>query len=298
MNKEALYDLIERYLDDALTDTERADLEHQMATDAELRAEVELHRALHASLGDKGNLQLRSALDDLLRNPPPLEEVPTSKTPLPPASRPGWLRLAGIMILLAVTGYVVWRWAISGGDTILPSSSEPAKHPSADTISFPQKSAPTDTAARPAKPNPNKPVATAVPADFAPNPILEARIDDMLRGTNLHFEMSSPLAGASFHLQNGQLTLPVQGTVTGEGISPDQPLELFIYSNQPEAWQNKQPNFVTSFNIKPQSDGSYQVDFETTLDIGPGLYYLVIGQKRGDGGHQSLWFGKFSVQKK
>lgn len=298
MNKEELYDLIERYLDNTLADAEREEVEHQMATDAEFRAEVEIQRALHISLGDKGNFQLRSALDDLLRNPPPLDGTLTTKTPFPPASRPGWLRLAGVIILLAAFGYMIWRWVVPGSDSTPAPSSQPAKQPSADTASSPQKATPTDTANLPPSPSPNKTIAVADPADFEPNPVLEARIGDMMRGGNLHFEISSPPVGASFHLQNAQITLAVRGTVTGKEITSDQPLELLVYSNRTEAWQNKQPSFITPFNIKLKNDGSYQVDFETKLKIRPGLYYLVIGQKREDGGHKALWFGKFTVIEK
>ncbi len=87
MNKEELYDLIEQYLEGALPDTASQEVERRLATDADFRAEVELHRAMHRSLGDTGNLRLRTALDTLLRNPPSMDDTPPPETG--PAHRAG-----------------------------------------------------------------------------------------------------------------------------------------------------------------------------------------------------------------
>lgn len=101
MNKEELYDLIERYLDGVLPDAEHQAVERQMAIDADFRAEVELHRALHTSLGDAGNLRLRAALDNLLSNPPSTNDASTPKTAPPLTVSSTWCRLTGLAAVLA-----------------------------------------------------------------------------------------------------------------------------------------------------------------------------------------------------
>ncbi len=293
MNKEELYDLIERYLDGTLPDAEHQAVERQMTTDADFRTEVELHRALHTSLGDAGNFRLRTALDNLLRDPPPIDDFPSSESS-PPASSPRWPRLTGIVVLLAVAVFFVWRWVTPGETSPRSNSPQPEQNqPLIDTTT------PSDPVSPPIKSNPNKPIAMADPADFAPNPVLEARIGDMMRGSGIGFELSSPAVGASFQLHDGRITLPVRGVATGGDIPTDQPLELLIYPNRPEAWDNKQPLATFSLPLTPYAPNSYLTEFRPVLRARPGLYYLVVGQRRPSGddeGHIVLWIGKFIVQ--
>lgn len=295
MNKEELYDLIERYLDGTLPETEHQEVERRLMTDADFRAEVELHRALHTSLGDAGNLRLRAALDNLLSHPPLADDVPTPK-PVPTLTVSfTWRRLTGIAAVLAAIGFFLWLWLAPDDETTRPISSQPAQNQPIDTL-------PPDSISLPIKSNPDKPIAMADPADFAPNPVLEARIGDVLRGDNgVTFELTSPPIAASFQLQNGQVTLPVRGRATGGTIPADQPLELLIYSNRPKDWNNKQPLATFPLALTPDGEGIYRLDFRPALRTRPGLYYIVAGQRRpgedGDG-HRVLWVGKFVVQEK
>lgn len=139
----------------------------------------------------------------------------------------------------------------------------------------------------------------ADPADFVPNPVQEARIGDMMRGSGIGFELTSPAVGASFKLQNGQVTLPIRGIATGGEIPTDQPLELLIYSNRQDAWDNKKPIATFSLPLTQYAPNSYRTEFRPTLRVRPGLYYMVVGQRRtkedGDG-HRTLWVGKFMAQ--
>lgn len=292
MNKEELYDLIERYLDGTLPETEHQAVERQMAIDADFRAEVELHRALHTSLGDAGNLRLRAALDNLLSNPPSTNDASTPKTAPPLTGFFTLRRLTGLAAVLAAIVFFLWLWLAPDDETTRPISSQPIQNQPIDTT-------PPDSISLPIKSNPNKPIAMADPADFVPNPVLEARIGDMMRGSGIGFELTSPAVGASFQLQNGQVTLPIRGIATGGEIPTDQPLELFIYPNRPEAWENKRPVATFPMPVIRDDNGTYQVEFRPTLRVRPGLYYMVVGQRRtkedGDG-HRTLWVGKFMAQ--
>ena len=336
MNKEELYDLIERYLGGALPDAEHQEVERQMAIDADFRAEVELHRALHTSLGDAGNFRLRTALDNLLSDPPLTNDAPTSKTTPTLTGSFTWRQLTSIAALLAAIGFCLWLWLAPDDKTTRPISSQPVQNQPIDTASLPRQNTPPDSASLPsnwlwlasdggtirpipsqptqnqlidtvppdsaslpARPNPNKPIAMADPADFAPNPVLEAKIGDMVRGSGIGFELTSPATGTSFQLQNGQVTLPIRGTATGGDISADQPLELLIYPNRLEAWDNKQPIATFPMPLIRDDNDTYRVDFRPVFRTRPGLYYMVVGQRRtkedGDG-YRTLWVGKFMAQ--
>lgn len=297
MNKEELYDLIERYLDGVLSDAEREAVERRMANEADFRAEVELHRALHTSLSDADNFRLRNALDDLLRDPPPTDDTTNQGSASSTLLR--WPQLVSIVVLIAVAGWFMWQWLSPDNKSLSSPIPQPPQDQTSDTTSTPEQKLPLDTpSSQPVRPKPNKPIAMADPADFKPNPVLEARIGDMVRGNGIGFELTSPAAGASFQLRNGRIALPIRGTVTGGGIPADQPLELLIYPNRPEAWDDKQPIATFSLPLTPYAPDSYQTEFRPMLRTRPGLYYLIVGQRRlpGDDGHIVLWVGKFTVQ--
>lgn len=291
---EELYDLIEQYLDGALPDAEREEVERRIATDTDFRNEVELHRAMHTSLGDADNFRLRIALDTLLRDPPLTSDIPLPKTAPTFITSSFWLRLTVIAALLAVIGFSVWLWLPTDGETTRPLSSPPGQSQPIDTASV----IPPDTASLPVKPNPSKPIAMADPADFVPNPILEARIGDMMRGNGIRLELTSPTSGVSFQLQNGRIMLPVRGSVTGGDIPADQPLKLFVYSNRPEAWENKQSLFQFPLTLQSTTEGAYMFSSQLSLRLRPGLYYIVVGQLRlneEDESYAARWIGKIFV---
>ncbi len=68
MSTEEKYDLIEKYLDQKMTEGERKAFELQIENDSVLKAEVELHQQVEASLKGEKIHELRSALTDVDQN--------------------------------------------------------------------------------------------------------------------------------------------------------------------------------------------------------------------------------------
>lgn len=281
MKKELRDDLIERYLEGVLPETERQEMERRLAADPELRADLELQRTLQRHLRDPAELRLRAALDELLATPPP-DELKPARSP-----KTGWLRLAALLALLILAGLTVWRWPSAGPAKTAPAPvQQPAEPP------------------KPAEPKPENPqsetqkspIAMANPADFEPNPALEARIGGVRGGGGTELELSSPAPGAAFRLQNGRIVLPVQGALTADSLSTLLPFQLFIYANRPKDWDNKQALFNLPLSFQPAGPGQYRVDFRRELQLRPGLYYVVVGQQRAPeagSGYRTLWVGKF-----
>jgi len=291
MNKKTEIELIERYLDGALAENERLGLEKRLAADPALRAELELQRAMQTHLGDPGERRLRAALADVLQNP-------QSRTAWRWHVHPG-LRLAGLAAAILVLIVAAWWMLRPGPDTQGPPVAEqplpggPA--PQAElppTSPLPEKQPPVEL------PADSRQLAQADPADFVPNPTLDARIGNVRGAGDLDVQIDSPVPDAVFKLQNGMLPLAVRGTVRADSTALLQPLRLFVYSNRPEAWENKKPVFDQLLSPELLDRETYRLQFNQTLRLSPGLYYLVLGQQRGPGqadGYRTLWVGRFSL---
>ncbi|MFN0175704.1 MAG: hypothetical protein ACKVU0_13720 [Saprospiraceae bacterium] len=298
MQKETLHDLIERYLEDAVSEAEREIVHHRLATDTEFRAALEFQRAMQLHLGDPGELRLHAALDDILFVPPPETARPLEK----PSNMPkisGWLRLGGLLALLIVAGIAIWYMWSNGQPK--PAESVPVQRPIQSPPSEPRvETSPGPTQTPPvAEDLPKRPIAMANPKDFVPNPDLEARIGGIRGAEGLEISLSSPTTDAVFYLQNGMISLPITGTLNADSLAIRQPVRFFIYSNRPKDWENKQALFNTVLRFKPDGEERYRVYMRQQLRLRPGLYYFVVGQQRppeDDGGYQTLWVGRFTVQ--
>jgi len=148
-------DLIEQYLEGSLSPADRQAVESRLATDADFRAHVELHRQLHDEFADPQKLQLRDLLGDILRESPP-----------PPAKQ-GWMKGLGIAVVVLLIGWMGWRW-LSPAHRPAPSVPEEVK-------SAPLPTGPVatpETRMEPSEPlekTPDRPIAMADPAAFALN---------------------------------------------------------------------------------------------------------------------------------
>ncbi len=298
MTQEELYNSIEQYLAGKSSGAERAEIERRIETDAGFRAEVNIHRDLLHEFADAENLNFRLALDRFMASPPPLEDVPPdSPGPENKPSGANW-RLIGGIATIAVLAGIFFLGPFFKPETAPPLS--PAPENTAPVAPLPIPAPPSPTPTPPVEAKKPMPIAFADPKDFLPNPILEARITDQVRGDmggETKIELSSPTAGSVFLLKKSTATIPFRGFVTSGPIPGDRPLQLFIYSNRPEPWDKKEPLFSIPILTKPTVDESiFDINFHQSLSLTPGLYYLVVGQKREeDEGFKNLWFGKVVV---
>ncbi len=295
MKKETLHDLIERYLDDDVSEAEQQTVDRLLATDTEFRVALEFHRAMHLHLGDSGELRLHAALDDILLAPAPPPE--TFGRPSVLTKRSGWLRFGGLLLLLVVASFAVWHFW--GNPQPLPTEPVPVQQ----QIQKPSTEPIVQTAPAPIKNQseglPKRPIARANPKGFIPNPALEARMGNVRGDGGVDISLSSPAINAVFYLKNGKVILPIKGSLSADSTALRQPFRMLIYSNSPKDWENKQALFNLPLPFKPLGEEQYRVDFHQQLRLRPGLYYAVAGQERPaetGGGHRTLWVGKFTVK--
>ena len=291
MKNETLHELIEQYLNSSLTAAKRQEFERQLASDATLRAELELHRALQEHLGDAGEQRLRLALEDVMQAP----VAKSAKTVSLFSGR--WLAWAAVFVLILTACLLLWQRQTPEPPalvTVPPMSSE-----TNTTVQQPNEP-PATNSSPPAqqKPRREQPIAMANPADFIPNPTLEARIGGIRGNQEIALDWLSPASGAEFVLKNSHITLPVELRIQADSAALALPIRLFVYSNRPENWANNKPSAELDFPLKHLGQDEYQLRFNTQVRLRPGLYYLVAGQLRPrdiGGGYRTLWVGSFLV---
>lgn len=271
-------ELIERYLNGSLSASDRQVVEARLTTDAIFKAEVELHRQLHAEFTDPHKLQLRDLLSDIVK-----------ETTLPPPGRPLWLKVLGIVLLILMSGWLAWLWFSSTQarppiqQEIQPPSTQPV-------VVLPAQ----DTPAKPLEKIP-APIAMANPTDFATNPTFEPRLGSKFRdtdGAGDTVEMQSPVLGANFIPRSVFTNLDFRGTISGAADTAVYPLVIKIYNNQ----MNAEPLFQVLPIVSGRNSASSQWTFSSSprLRLRPGLYYFTVERQAGE---KIIFVGKFSVGK-
>lgn len=290
MKDDALHELIEQYLEGTLPKKQRLVVESRLATDPAFRAELELQRAMQEHLGDPGAMRLRETLARVMQQP---LERPAFRWRLNPGLRLVAVAAAFIMLIIAA-----W-WAMQPASPGKAGQAV-AVQPHPDTTDqlagnpAPPESAPPD----PVQPPQTPPLlAQADPTDFFPNPTLDARIGSIRGAGDLEVQIDQPLPDAAFNNQKGTLPLVFRGTMRADSLVMLQPLQLFLYTNRPEAWANKKPRWKTTIIPESAGNDTFQLQLDQTLRLHPGLYYLVLGQQRGSDvreGFRTVWVGRFS----
>ena len=295
MKKDIQQDLIERYLNGALSEAEQQDVERRLAADAAFRNELALQRAIQQHLGNPAELRLRSALDNMW------QEIASGQTQEHRGNRPTYkvwrpyvAAAAAVVLLIAA-----WWW-------LQPLQSIPEEPLTAqqtlrtpDSIPEPLQHDPQQTLPR--QNTIKRPIAMANPADFAPNPTLDVRIGSVRGDGDGGIDLLSPAPESKFQLENGQITMTIRGTINTDSLPANQPFRLFIYSNRPEDWEKKHALFDLAFPMEQVEQGQYKVYFKQSLALKPGLYYIQIGQLRSlqaGSGYKTVWVGKFTANAK
>ncbi len=270
-------DLIEQYLDGSLPPAEQQAMEARLATDADFRADVELHRQLHEEFADPKKLELRDMLSDILREPPP-------------PAKYGWLKGLGIVLAVLLAGWMGWRW-ISPAPAPAPAEQEEIKSnlPPTEPVATPET---RDVPPDPSEKAPQSPIAMADPAAFAPNREFEDRLGSGVRATDGSADMKSPAMGADFALENGQVKITFRGTAPADADTARYPLALKIYTNRPVSSQAPPLRVLPTISNRSAATGKWAFYAPQTLRLRPGLYYFTLERQSDE---EVLFVGKFTV---
>ncbi len=273
-------ELIEQYLNGSLSAADRQAVEARLIADSSFKAEVELHRQLHAEFTDPYKLQLRDLLSDIVQ-----------ETPVPPP-KDRFIRFKGLSIALLILmgAWLVWLWFSSTrGRTPLPSEQEEIQSPSSTkpVVISPAQ----DTPAKPLEKT-LPPIAMADPAAFAANRVFEDRLESVIRSTGGTVKMQSPVPAANFTAQNGLTKLHFSGTVSADADTSTYPLFVKIYGNR----KTEEPLFQVPLLLTDRNSASGQWAFSQSprLRLPPGLYYYTLERRASE---EVIFVGKLTVGK-
>jgi len=171
----------------------------------------------------------------------------------------------------------------------LPNPTEPlpASDPAERTRAFPSSTLSTTGDA-----TSDKETLAIPPEDIAPNPSLEAYIDNELREGAYQFEVTYPNEEAELNKQSdGTHLFRLAGRVvvdekqlgeeyTGEEEQEEQAeidlaFRVQFFSNDPEAYESFQPIFTEDLTFQVEGD-HYVFQLSHPEELNPGLYYYLI----------------------
>lgn len=302
---EEIYRNIQRYLDDQLGPEDREAFEREMKANAELAREVELNREMKTFLADTPENELRRNLQLLG------EQAQEPKTGL----SGGWWRWLVFILPLVLISWWLLRDSQENSrvESVVPQEETPApavnqdedvtpppqektdpKQEDAKTIPAPETQRSKETETPPEKPiqatdKDRGPIA----ANVDPLPALELLIDNNVRSddfqwvdTNPPPDVSQPSPGAAFSFR-------FSGTLTSEANLAEKEFQLHLFSNAPDAFAAFDPLFSFPLTVEGTPEATFQVDFQKTLTLRPGLYYYLIEEVATE---RIFWVGKFMVK--
>jgi hypothetical protein len=272
MNKQQDIELIEQYLDNQLNEPDLMAFQSRLATDAELRALVDLQRQVQAELANAAQIKLLNTLHDIVQSP---FEVPTLQKETPTKPGLGWW-IPGVSILIVVA-YLFYS-------ALQPAVQQPQLQPEAvpKTDAQPAEQVPTQTPKSeiPAQvPKTTEPIAALNPADFQPNRILDPLVGSQVRGGGaIEASFTQPAKSLNLTPQNGRISFLVKGNASADDKPEKDALQLLLFSNRDADFLNNKP--IQKFPLSLLSIGN-AYRFSKTIDqnLKPGLYYLVLVEK-------------------
>jgi hypothetical protein len=272
-----LNELIERYLDGSLPAEMQQEVETRLATDADFKAEVELHRQLQTELADPKKMQLRDLLQEVVQEP------------LPAPAKPGWLKLVGTGLAALLVLWALWVW-LSPTPTDVPApvrqeETKPVTPDNQPVAMPPGQNEPPKTDVKEAHPH----IAMANPAAFHTNRDFEARLGSQIRDAGGAATVASPATGADFTPKDGFVRIRFRGAANADGDATSYPLHINIYSNEPNP---DKPMFLLRPEITDRNAGSWDFSTMARLRLQPGLYYFTVERQAGD---DLIFVGKFTV---
>ncbi|MEZ5044098.1 MAG: hypothetical protein R2828_29665 [Saprospiraceae bacterium] len=309
MEKSELHDQIDAYLDGTMSDAARADMEHQLKSDADLRAQVQLQKELKAAYQNPARLRLRSVMADIMEEDL-ADHANTSK------EKGDWSKWIGLIVVILVLFTIAIWWIVNPGPAEQEINSTPVADkapistPSLGKDSLPpvimedipdaaednklQVSPDETPPAANSKTDPvekNIPIAAIDPAVFELNDSRETMLAGIYtRSTEaIKIVLQLPARDTTFASQPGnRIAINFSGTITSTNGSELPALTLFVYDN-------KQRRPIADFEIPlvagvVNKTGQFQQIL--ALNLAPGLYYFFLESEEGD----LLNGGKFFIR--
>lgn len=271
------YQDIERYLAGDLDGEALAKFESRLTTDQDFAVEVQVNKDLDRFLKPDEEDQLEAQL----------KAVSEKYAPAPTNSPWKWGIRLGVALLLILI--VRWLWKPASVtpasvepapiETTAPEESRQAKEEEAITPPV-EEPKPAET---PSSPTPSPKLeqkkqeeasSRPIAANFAPNPLLEAEMGNLSRSLSFTLEIQQPHRDQTFSLSNGKVDFSLEGKIEFE-IGSDLALQALIFTNKQEDYESYQAVHTIPLQLGTEAK-EFPINYQTTLPLGEGLYYLII----------------------
>gem|GEM_PF-6019684 len=271
------YQDIERYLAGDLQGEDLAKFEGKLVADRDFAAEVQVNKDLYRFLepAEEDQLEVQLKVMGEKYAPPPIY------------SRYKWGIRLGIALLVILLVRWLWNPASDSPTTAEPSPIEKTApnepmQPSEEEQFSPtiEEEKPTESPSSPTppprperkeqKPANSRPIA----ANFAPNALLEAEMGNLSRSLSLTLEIQQPHRDQVFSRSDGKIDFSLEGNIKFESGS-DQTLQALIFTNKQEDYESYQARHTIPLELGGETK-EFPINYQTTLALSEGLYYLII----------------------
>ena len=285
---EDLYKLIEDYLNDALPEEQRREVERRMESDEDFQREVALHRAMQDHFGDASGWHLYTSITEIMQEPIPADDSPPDGKPGDSSGRRWQWWWAIPAVFMALAG--VWYFSRPAERMTPP---QPVQVP-------PTKPAPPATQPIAAEkdsqsvvnPEDKRFFAKADPADFVPNNTMEVYIESKTLGPEeISLQVTAPQNLAVFYPdKTGQTRLRFAGSFSGLPPNEKTAFDLLIFDNK----NDNKALMTIPLQVSADAAGAAAFDLRNKVVFRLGLYYYQIEEKESGA---VLMTGKFFIGK-
>ena len=285
MENEIRNEEIEAYLDGTMSVEDRFHFEERLQTDADLRADVALHRDLSDTLSDPGYLMIRQSVADVG------DEMIKEGLMDQPRLKSGW-RFTIILSALFLLILALWWWRTyqpdesptmpdESSESVIPTEETPAAQPVVplDTIQPMRKEAPAATPSQKVHMLPNQALDKAMKEAGDPIYALE---DTFWEQT---WESST---GKSAVLFNALVKTAAEPVFKLEILDNSNPAGKVLHILPVVATEVKDGDNVRAFASKK----TYALQVSASLDLKAGLYYCRLISETAE---KPLWMNRWTA---
>jgi len=112
-------------------------------------------------------------------------------------------------------------------------------------------------------------------ANYDPNALLEALIDNNTRGSETSFTIDRRQADVSLVREGASTDFHISGKVESEEDLSESTFNLYIFNNDIETYRNFLPQYTKELTLEKKED-AYLFEVQISIVLKPGLYYYLI----------------------
>lgn len=282
MEEHQKFEKIEDFLAGRLKGKELEEFKKQLETDGELISEVNMHKELTDFLPATPKNQFRNTLSGIRDT----VDTPAVRKDDSLNGKKWWLGI-GLILIIGIGSLFFFdnkpevQAEIDDNSNPILNQEEKASDipPAAELEDSKKEVVPESTKKEPVKTpteTRQKPIKKPRPiaADFSVNPLIEAEMGDLVRGSKIEVLLENPSGDAKWSLSKGNASINFTGVLDTDEALANIAVRLLLFDNKKETYENWQPVWEQEVDLK-EVDGKFQFSIIENLKLKPGLYYYI-----------------------